>query len=275
MSLNNKNVINNKYVHDKVSSKYNRRHFEIYNLYEQERLWNIIKDITKSFEKKNLNVLDFWSGTWNLTHFFLENNCNVTSLDVSKKSLEVLIKIYWEFKEKISIKEFDWWKIPFNDNTFDIVATYSVLHHVPNYLEAVEEMIRCLNKWWILFIDHEANKNKWNPPIELQEYYKLTNNILKKIKNIFISWEVFEFDFWRWVFIRKFINNRFRNEWDLHVFKDDHIEWELIKELLKNKWMEIIEEKDYLLFSSNISVDTYNKFKNKLNDTKFIIAKKI
>jgi hypothetical protein len=39
--------------------------------------------------------------------------------------------------------------------------------------------------------------------------------------------------------------------------------------------MEILEEADYLLYNSNISLEAFDKYKNKLNDTKYIIAKKI
>ena len=275
MKQENKIILKNKYLHDKLSNKYNKRHVEIYNLYEQERLSKTIKKVLKYGKWKDSSVLDFWAWTWNLTHFFLENLCYVTALDISTNSLKTLSTNYKEHKQKLTTKVFNGENIPFKDQTFDIIATYSVLHHIPDYLSAIKEMIRVIKKWWILYIDHEANKNKRHKPKDLKKHYINTNKLSQKLKQIFNTWEFFEFDFWKWVFIRLFINKRFRNEWDIHVFVDDHIERDKIKLVLKNNWMEIIEDKDYLLYNKNISIEEHNQVKDKINDTKYIVAKKI
>jgi hypothetical protein len=59
MPLIDENVINNKYVHDKVSSKYNKRHAEIYNIYEQERVSKLINKLLSFFNNNDIKVLDF------------------------------------------------------------------------------------------------------------------------------------------------------------------------------------------------------------------------
>lgn len=271
----NKKIENNIYIHDKISNKYNKRHVEIYNIYEQKRLSKTIKNIVDLIDSKSKKVLDFWAWTGNLTHFFLENWCDVTALDISKNSLKTLSDTYCKYKDNLKTKVFDGKKIPFPDDSFNILATYSVLHHIPDYLGALVDMVRVVKKGGLLYIDHEANRNKRYPSKKLKHYYNKTNKLAQKTRKILGTWEIFEFDFWRGVFIRTLINKRFRNEWDIHVFKDDHIERDKVISILEKNGMKIIKEEDYLLYNKNIPIEEYNKIKDKINDTKYIVAKKV
>lgn len=265
----------NEILHDKVSKKYNYKHIEIYNDIEQNRLTKLINSILVLINKNNIEALDYWSWTWNLTWHFLSKWCSSFALDISQKSLDVLKNKFFNYQNKLNIIKFEWYDIPIENDKFDLVGIYSVLHHVPDYIYALEDIYRVIKKWWYLLIDHEANNNYWNPDNYLLEYNKLSNDFFKKLKNIFISWELFEYWFWKSIFIRKFVNDRYRAEWDIHVFKDDHIEWDLVKEKLKNLWFEIVEENDYLLYNINVSIEEYEKYNKKTSNTKYIIAKKL
>ena len=101
-------------------------------------------------------------------------------------------------------------------------------------------------------------------------------NIYKPVDKceILISWEVFEFSFWRGVFIRKFIDLKYANEWDIHVWRDDYIEWDKITKHLVEKWFEIIEDVDYLQYHPYVPIEKYNEIKNRANNMKYIIARK-
>jgi len=269
-------IIDNEKVHNKIANKYNSRHIEIYNDIEQSRINNVISKLLELINKNNdkIEVLDYWSWTWNLTKFFLQNNCNVTSIDISDESLNFLQKLFLKYKKKLTVKKFDWYDIPFKDLSFDVVATYSVLHHIPDYMKAISDMIRVIKKWWYLYIDHESNINHWNPSNNLLKYRKLYDSLYHKVKSIVFTWEIFEFSFWKWVFIRKFINPRYVVEGDIHVWKDDFIDWEKIINYLEDNWFEIVENVDYLQYHPYVSVDIYEKFKNNVSDTKYIIARK-
>ncbi len=66
----------NKEAHDKISLVYDRKHTEIYNDIEQNRLNKTIEKILTVLKPQdNINVLDFGSGTGNLTLKFLSFNC--------------------------------------------------------------------------------------------------------------------------------------------------------------------------------------------------------
>ena len=59
------------------------------------------------------------------------------------------------------------------DGSYDMVATYSVLHHVPDYLRIVEEMARVLKPGGILYLDHEASDSYWEGDKVYDEFLML------------------------------------------------------------------------------------------------------
>lgn len=268
-------IKHNKVAHDKMAKKYNLKHTEIYNEYEQNRLCELIKEIIKISWKNNTKVLDVWAWTWNVTNFFLQNNCNTTASDVSQKSLELLKERFIKYSDDLETKLILNENLPFKDNTFDIIATYSVLHHIPDYLITVKEMIRVTKSWWLIFIDHEANDNNYNPDKYLSEYNKIVKQTrFEHIKKLFKTWELFSFIFLKTIFIKLFINKRYEREWDIHVWKDDHIEWDKIKKIILDNSCEIIEEKDYLWYIPKISLENFQKYASKCNNTKYLIFRK-
>ena len=94
---------------------------------------------TESLEKL---VLNFGCCTGNLTNHLHELGVKVTGADVSKNFLTQLSSRYQGNKmfQAVQLNGSD--LANFEDNTFDMVATYSVLRHIPDYLAAVQEFIR-------------------------------------------------------------------------------------------------------------------------------------
>jgi hypothetical protein len=142
-------------------------------------------------------------------------------------------------------------------------------------MKALKDMLRVIKKGWYIYIDHEHNINHWNPSNDLLEYYKLYNTFSHKLKSIFLTWEILEINFWKWIFIRMFINNKFANEWDIHVWKDDYINWDTIISYISDNWFEIIENIDYLQYHPYVSIKDYDFFKERTSNMKYLIAKKI
>jgi ubiquinone/menaquinone biosynthesis C-methylase UbiE len=267
----------NKRAHDKVSLVYDKKHTEIYNEVEQNRLNKTIEEILIILEQKdNIKVLDFGSGTGNLTLKFLSYNCLVTAIDISEKSLLVLLnktkKVFG--KDRLNTIILTDNKIPLPDNHFDIVATYSVLHHIPDYLFAIQEMMRVTKPGGLIFIDHETNENKWNPNQYLSQYYRITKlTIFEHIRQLLETKELFTYEFFKTVLIKFLINPRYEREGDIHVWPDDHIEWNKIMELLE-KQFDIITNSDYLLYKPKGGVELYEKYRCLCTDVKYIVAKK-
>lgn len=270
--MKNKDIEHNIKIHDKVFKIYNLRHSEIYNSMEQARVRKIISDIVNN--NHNLNVLDVGAGTGNLALKFLDLGCQVTAADVSAKSLALLKKISGD-NSNLKLAMINDEKLSFADNQFDVVCTYSVLHHVPDYLLTVKEMIRICKPGGLIYIDHEASEKKWLPNQALQEYYKLVKQTVgEHLIKLFKTRELFTFALLKTAFIKFFINQRYQREGDLHVWDDDHLDWDKIREIFKNNNCEIIKEVDYLMYQLKSGEMIYNKYKESTSDTKYVIVRK-
>ena len=97
-------------------------------------------------------ALDIGCGAGNVTQYLVHQGTKVTAADTSENFLKIIDKTF-SGVETILLNGNNLEEIP--DSSFDIVTTYSVLHHVPDYLKLVEEMCRVLKKGGVLYIDHE------------------------------------------------------------------------------------------------------------------------
>ena len=153
---------------------------------------------------------------------------------------------------------------------FDLVATYSVLHHVPDYMHIVKEMCRVLKPGGVIYIDHEVNESYYERPKEYVEFLRKAGPIinLKRCLRLLLDVKGYKHIFSR------LVNPRYKREGDIHVWPDDHIEWNKIEQLLIVEGFEIILKQDYLLYKSCYNLDVYNEYKDKCADEMVLIARK-
>ncbi len=137
-------------------------------------------------------------------------------------------------------------------------------------------MIRVCKPGGFIYIDHEANENRWNTYKNLSRYNAFTKQTnVEHFKKLSKTREIFNKDFWESLLIMLFINKRHKREGDIHVWKDDHIKWEEIKKIVKSENYKIIQEVDYLMYKPKGGIKLYNTYKNLCNDTKYIFIKNI
>lgn len=258
-------------AHDKISADYEMLHGEIFNPVEQDRLKRkmieALSFLHTSSERKI--ALDFGCGTGNLTRHLIESGLRVVSADISKRFLEIVAQRHSTYSLLGTLLVNGKDLSGLRDDVFDIVATYSVLHHVPDYLFLIREMHRVTRKGGVIYIDHELNDYYWRrdatyagflervcqkPQSGLRRYL-IPSNYVNAIKLIF--------------------NPRWKPEGDIHVWPDDHIEWDKVETLLRSLGSEIVLNEDYLLFRRGYPEDIYMNYKDFCSDTKVLVVRKI
>lgn len=268
-------INHNKKLHDHIASLYDGAHVEIYNITEQTRIKSQLFFCTSLLNNK-ISALDFGAGTGNLTKHLLELDVDVTACDVSEISL---LRLNEKFNFNIKLKAnlingIDLKCYP--DNSFNLVVTYSVLHHVPDYLKAVEEMVRVLDIGGILYIDHEVCASYWEDNEGYDQYIKElsnSNSSTTSSKLLTFAKKIFSFSAWKRYYNR--VVWGLNEEGDIHVTKEDHIEWNKIEEIV-NLNCKIIKAEDYLVCrEASLDRPVHRKFENMCNDMRLLIAQKV
>jgi 2-polyprenyl-3-methyl-5-hydroxy-6-metoxy-1,4-benzoquinol methylase len=258
-------------AHDKVAKRYEFAHGEIYNPIEQARLRDSLEAAIACIRTDSAvkRVLDFGCGVGNLTNHISDLGCDVLASDVSSACLRLVASRDCRTKiDTFLLNGVDLAGIA--DNSVDMVATYSVLHHIPDYLGILPEFLRVVKPGGVVFIDHELTEEYWFPTLdrvrfleeitpparrEWKKYFKFSN---------YINW-----------FMCKFLDPRYRPEGDIHVFVDDHIEWNLISSVLRDHGAEILKEEKYLLYRRGYELEIYKRHAGKTSDMQALTARKI
>jgi len=262
----------NKEAHDQVSQKYDRLHGEIFNTIEQERLKKTLSAAIEAVKTnaKPLKALDYGCGSGNLTQHLIELGLETVSADISDRFLSIIQRNFSQtgLSETLAINGKDLSNVPSNE--YDLVATYSVLHHVPDYLSIVKEMARVVKPGGVIYIDHEVIESYYQRPKEYIEFLQKARPAVNIRRYLRLLMDVKGYIH----IFRRLMNPRYKREGDIHVWPDDHIEWDRIEQLLTSAGFEIILKKDYLLYRNEYDPHIYNEYKDKCADERVLIARK-
>lgn len=271
----------NRVSHDRIATNYRQRHPEIYNPIEQRRLREtLVYAVSRvSSDQKNnhsINVLDYGAGTGNVTRHLLDMGLEVTAADISFHSLELLKKEVNSEKNLKTVTVDGISLSNFADNSFDLVVTYSVLHHVPDYLKIIQEFCRIVRKGGLIVIDHEVCPAYWQTSSTYREYRKAIRekrsywNLIRKNLGKIISY----YHWKRWFKSRVLRQRVISEEGDIHVYPNDHIEWSSIKKIMDNS-CNLVKEIDYLVCREVSEVPYYwNIYKENCVDMRCLIMQK-
>jgi ubiquinone/menaquinone biosynthesis C-methylase UbiE len=261
-------------AHDGVADIYDAKHVEIFNAVEQRRLEATVRELVATCGIASPEALDVGAGTGNLSLKLLAAGCRVQAADVSAKSLARLAgKAGGAAPLTTTVLTGE--RLPFADASFDIVGTYSVLHHIPDYLLTVREMARVLRPGGVLYVDHERNAASWNPDPVLAEYWALTRlPVGEHLWNLLRSGEAFTPAFVKTAFMKAFVDRRYEREGDIHVWADDHIEWDRIAAALGEAGVAIIRSEEYLHYKPRGGEALHERFRGRCADMRFVFARK-
>lgn len=270
MSSSTQQILDNIQRHERIASAYDQRHEEIYNEVEQQRLRAAIRQALEAAQTDShqMRAFDLGCGAGNLTRHFLAEQCKVTAADVTPSFVAMVTAFDRQHVDGLILNGEDLSNVP--DASYDIAATYSVLHHIPDYLGIVSEMARIIKPGGVVLIDHEWSAGNWQPSPALLEYRSQTEQ--PRTLQWYTS-RLFRLGWWltRW---KQLFNPRYQEEGDIHVWPDDHIEWDAVEHTLVQANCVIIHSEDYLLYEPHVDPSVYEKYRDRCSNMHLCIAQK-
>jgi 2-polyprenyl-3-methyl-5-hydroxy-6-metoxy-1,4-benzoquinol methylase len=262
--LDERQIARNASIHDRLAQKYDAGHGEIFNDVEQARIRAMLERavVAVRTDRKLIRALDFGCGSGNLIRHLVALGLEVTAADVSSGCLHIVRSRFSEVGT-----------LPMNgrdlsnvaDGAFDLIATYSVLHHVPDYLMAVREMARVCSTGGVIVLDHERNDEYW---AGTDTYRSFRSAALK------VDWRKYLKPSNYYHRVLRLFDPRHSNEGDIHVWPDDHIEWDRIKQLMGEAGFEVLFEDNYLVNDSLYRREVYDRYAGRCSDTKAMAFRK-
>lgn len=258
--------------HDRVAPRYERDHGEIFNPVEQARLRARLSEAVALLRtgSPEPHALDYGCGSGNLTGHLLDLGCRVTAADVSPAFL-ALVEARWGTTGRCKTLRLTGRPGELPTDAFDLVAAYSVLHHVPDYLGATAELVQALRPGGVLFIDHEASPGSWFPDPTREAWHRqgrqrlpwALEHLRAALTPAWISYR-----------LRRLRDPRATLEGDLHVWPDDHIEWDGIEAHVRAEGAEPISVVDHLAYRRHYDPAVYARYASRCADTRSFIARK-
>jgi ubiquinone/menaquinone biosynthesis C-methylase UbiE len=163
-------------VHRSEAKYYEAIHPEVYSKKEQKRIISTLKTADRMVSDNRERALDFGAGTGNLTGKLLGMGYTVTAIDISPEMCAILKSKYKEaiVAKKLVVINSPIENVDFEAIEFDLIACYSVLHHLPDYIDTLQTLSRYLKKGGVMYIDHEASPLYWkNGPNPIANIVKL------------------------------------------------------------------------------------------------------
>ena len=285
-------VEENRQRHDKFAETYDADHREIYNPIEQGRIASNLSEAKSAITSGSdpLRAIDFGAGTGNLTRHLHEQSFSVTATDISQASLDLIQKKIDVDIELVQLNGKD--LSNFTTDAYDILATYSVLHHIPDYLPVVEEFTRIVKPGGVIVIDHEACPSHWEMDESYMAYLRslgddaFADYLYRHHRMDLEPWSarirrrlprMLSVETWQKSIARRMSPDKelTAEKGDIHVFKDRHIDWDAIREtLLKN--CEIVSETDYLVCrETSGDAPLWNEYKSRCVDMRCLCVRRV
>lgn len=230
-------------LHRIEAEYYETLHSEIYNKIEQNRIKSTLERIDKLIENNQKKALDFGAGTGNITEKLLKMGYIVTSTDISLDMCIILRRKYNKYmkEKKLTVINSKIEDVFFNKEEFDLIACYSVLHHLPDYINVIKKLSFYLKKGGIMYLDHEESpfywvKSKKDKILTHIDYIfiKLLNILIFRIRNIKLPSINYSLD-----------DYYFADYWDK---KDHHLNHKKIERVFKEENFVNYIRKDYHLY---------------------------
>jgi SAM-dependent methyltransferase len=258
------------------AGRYDTSHGEIFNDWEQDRLRRALERGIAAVQSRGNSALDYGCGTGNLTRHLRALDHNVTAADLSPVFVQMVGARFGV--DTLILADGTPETVP--DDSFDFIGLYSVMHHIPDYLDVVMQLVRKLKRGGVLFLDHEHNANHWSPDAALRSF--------KRDLADTPSGRWWDPEHRRWQYLaraalspgrhlyryRRMRNPRYSHEGDIHIWPDDHIDFDRIEGCITATGGEVVERFDYLLFKEGYDTTVWERHRRRTTDTGGVIARR-
>ncbi len=118
--------------------------------------------MVRKFQRDEERILDIGCGTSQFAARVLPrfSNAEVVGLDLSRSMLRASQARFFRGHDRMRLVQGDSQKLPFADDTFDLVTCSHSFHHYPNQLQVVSEMHRVLRPEGRLMII-DGDRDRW------------------------------------------------------------------------------------------------------------------
>ncbi len=147
-------------------------------------------EFAKTKLSKENYVLEIGCGEGYGTNILSQQVSNIIGLDVCEDTIGYASEKYKS--NNLLFEKYDGIKLPYPDETFDVVISFQVIEHIPDDLNYISEIYRVLKKGGI-FICTTVNKNgeKLSTPFHVREYHPHDlENILKTKFSDVLLWGI-------------------------------------------------------------------------------------
>ena len=149
---------------------YSREYFEDIEK-ERYRLQSHILDLLKSIDFKDRKVLEIGTGVGTDARTIISLGGSYHGINVDSGSAEMTRTALKEFGVVGDVRQASALEIPFEEEHFDIVYSFGVLHHIPEVDKAITEIHRVLKPGGLLVI-MLYNKPSINYQVEIRRMRK-------------------------------------------------------------------------------------------------------
>jgi SAM-dependent methyltransferase len=268
--------------------RYDRKHPEIFNPVEQARLRDGLAGAIGEVRSADgaPRALDLGCGTGNITAHLLELGAHVVAADVSPDFLAAIERRFADTGrvETLELNGRDLSNLP--GASVDLVCAYSVLHHIPDYLGAIDEVCRVLRPGGVAYLDHEVNETFWDKQGPFWQMLRAVDDAKVARQNRWNGGTWWDPRVKRWqrylqpskyhLKVRQMINPAYPwdVEGDIHVWEHDHIEWDRVEQRLEDGGCEVLRRTDYLNYSSDYPDDVWERFKDTCTNMRLVVARR-
>jgi SAM-dependent methyltransferase len=163
---------------------------------------------------------------------------------------------------------------PLADASVDLVAAYSVLHHVPDYLALVDELARVVRPGGVVHIEHEKAPANWAGGEALVRFFAEAVVWPEKRWTRFVDPRTY----WRrirpYLIWQRWRDARWMPEGDLHIWPDDHIEWDAVESRLLAAGCEAVIREDHLAYEPRYDRTVWERARHHVADTRMFVARR-